>query len=429
MIAADVQAPMTGARKHSPLEILMTDFMPAAEAAAIEAQVRRIEEPPKVTALADLRPPVYGNDPNELIKNRWLYRGAMALFCGPTGVGKSAWLLQAAMHWAVGKAFFGMMPGEVYQKTGMRILIVQAENDEGDMAEMFLGVLAGCDELSAAEKELAGRRVFAVTVSDKSSAAFTAVLEYLIQAGTPQEGLPYDMVVIDPAFAYLGGDGLSQKEVSHFMRELLNPLIQRVRVGLWVAHHTNKPLRGREKEGWAAGDYAYLGAGSAEWINPARAALAIRSVGSDTVFELRAVKRGKRLRWQDANGAPTTVKLIAHDTRPGVICWHAATPADAADLEAAAKGGRPKRFDDLEVVHLILARQGESQRRYSEAIQAAVGCGHGTAVRMMQACVSEGLLREAGDARFRRYDVTAEGREKARKHPSVHDWRGLTVQN
>lgn len=49
-------------------------------------------------------------------------------------------------------------------------------------------------------------------------------------------------------------------------------------------------------------------AGSAEWINPARAALAIRSLGSDSVFELRAPKRGKRLGWTEDDGQPTTVQ-------------------------------------------------------------------------------------------------------------------------
>jgi len=413
--------------KPSPLEILMTEFMPAAEVAAVEAQVAKIPEPPKVTALADLRAPVYGNDPNELIKHRWLYRGAMALFCGPTGIGKSALLLQAAMHWSVGRAFFGMEPGDVCQKTGMRVLIVQAENDEGDMAEMREGVLAGCDELSAEEKDVAGRRVFVVTVSDKSAEAFAGVLELLIVAGSPHDGKPFDLVIVDPAFAYLGGEGNNQKDVSHFMRELLNPMVQRLRVGLIVVHHTNKPLRGKEKESWSAGDFAYLGAGSAEWINPVRGALAIRSVGSDSVFELRVVKRGKRLRWTDANGNSTTAQMIAHDPRPGVICWHAATPDDVADVEAAAQGGRPKRFDDLEVVHVVLARPFESQRRYSEALQGALGCGHATAVRMIRGCVDEGWLREAGDAHFRRYEVTPEGVEEARKHPSVRDWHGETV--
>jgi hypothetical protein len=409
--------------KPSPLEILMTEFLPAAEAAAVEAQVAKIQEPPTVTALGDLRAPAYGNDPTELLKHRFLYRGAICLLCGPTGVGKSALLMQAAIYWAVGKAFFGILPGEIYQKQGMRILLVQAENDEGDLVEMRDGVLAGCDDLTDEEKELARRRIQVKTVCDKCGEIFAAYLAVLIA-----ETGPYDLVMVDPAFAYLGGDSNTQKDVSHFMRELLNPLLQKHQVGMVLAHHTNKPLRGKEKDNWEAGDYAYLGAGSAEWINPARAALAIRSIGSDSVFEFRAAKRGKRLRWQDANGNPTNAKLIAHDGRPGVICWHAATPADAADLEAAAKGGRPKRFDDLETVHLILARPGESQRRYSEALQAVVGCGHATVVRMLNGCVEEGWLREAGDSRFRRYEVTPEGVEEARKHPSVRDWQAEAVQ-
>ena len=409
--------------KPSPLEILMNEFMPTAEAAAVEAQVVKIHDPPRVTALGDLRAPVYGNDPTELLKHRFLYRGAVCLLCGPTGVGKSALLMQAAIYWSVGRAFFGILPGEIYQKQGMRILLVQAENDEGDLVEMRDGVLAGCDDLTDEEKELARRRIGVRTVCDKCGEVFAAFLEVLLT-----ENGPFDLVMVDPAFAYLGGDSNTQKDVSHFMRELLNPLLQKHQVGMVLAHHTNKPLRGKEKDSWAAGDFAYLGAGSAEWINPARAALAIRSIGSDSVFEFRAAKRGKRLRWTDENGNPTNAKLIAHDGRPGVICWHAATSSDAADLEAAAKGGRPKRFDDLETVHLILARPGESQRRYSEALQAVVGCGHATVVRMLKGCVEEGWLREAGDARFRRYEVTPEGVEEARKHPSVRDWQAEAVQ-
>ena len=404
--------------KPSPLEIFMTEFLPAAEVAAVEAQVQKIQEPPGVTTLGDLRAPVYGNDPTELLKHRFLYRGAVCLLCGPTGVGKSAFLMQAAIYWSVGRAFFGLCPGDIYQRAGMRILLVQAENDEGDLFEMSNGVFAGLDDLSPGEIALAKSRIKIKTVCDKTKDAFAAYLDALLT-----ECGPFDLVLVDPAFAYLGGSGNDQPDVSHFMRELLNPLLQKHQVGMVLSHHTNKPLRGKEKEDWQAGDYAYLGAGSAEWINPSRCALAIRSVGSDSVFEFRAVKRGKRLRWVDATGHPTIVQMIAHDPRPGVICWHAATPGDVADLEAAAKGGRPKAHDDLDALRAVMAQPGESQRRYIETVCGGLGCGHGTAVRMLKACVEAGWLREAGDARFRRYEVTREGADEARKHPSVHDWQ------
>ena len=404
-------------RKPSPLEIFMTEFMPAAEAAAVETQVAKIQEPPDVIALGDLRAPVYGNDPTELLKHRFLYRGAVCLLCGPTGVGKSAFLMQAAIYWAVGRPCFSIAPGDIYQRTGLRILLVQAENDEGDLYEMSNGVFAGLDDLTPEEIALAKARIKIKTICDKSSTAFAVCLDALLS-----ECGPFDLVMVDPAFAYLGGDGKEQKAVSFFMRELLNPLLQKHAVGMVLSHHTNKPLRGKEKDDWQAGDFAYLGAGSAEWINPARAALAIRSVGSDSVFEFRAVKRGKRLRWVDANGGPTTVQMIAHDPRPGVICWHAATPADVADVEVETKGGRPKRFDDFECVHAVIHRPGESQSFYVDLISGALECGKETVRRLLKSCVMAGWIGECGDQYFRRYRVTEKGQREAANMPSKRNW-------
>jgi hypothetical protein len=404
--------------KPSPLEILVSEFLPAAEAAAVETQVQKIQEPPGVTALGDLRAPVYGNDPSELLKHRFLYRGAVCLLCGPTGVGKSALLMQAAIYWSVGRAFFGILPGEIYQQQGMRILMVQAENDEGDLVEMRDGVLAGCDDLSDEEKALARQRVKVKTVCDKSAEAFAVYLDALLT-----ENGPFDLVMVDPAFAYLGGDSNSQKDVSHFMRELMNPLLQKHEVGMVLAHHTNKPLRGKEKDSWAAGDFAYLGAGSAEWINPARAALAIRSIGSDSVFEFRAVKRGKRLRWVDANGSPTTAQFIAHDERPGVICWHVATAEAVEELaEGGGKGGRRKQYKDFECVHAVKHRPGESRGFYMDLIAGRLECGKTTVRRMLDKCTQAGWIVERGDQQFRRYEVTEKGLEQAQRRPSATNW-------
>ena len=403
--------------KPSPLEIFMTEFLPAAEAAAVEAQVQKIQEPPGVTTLGDLRAPVYGNDPTELLKHRFLYRGAVCLLCGPTGVGKSAFLMQAAIYWSVGRAFFGLCPGDIYQRAGMRILLVQAENDEGDLFEMSNGVFAGLDDLSPDEIALAKSRIKIKTVCDKTKDAFAAYLDALLT-----ECGPFDLVLVDPAFAYLGGSGNDQPDVSHFMRELLNPLLQKHQVGMVLSHHTNKPLRGKEKEDWQAGDYAYLGAGSAEWINPSRCALAIRSVGSDNVFEFRAVKRGKRLRWVDAAGQPTVTQMISHDPRPGVICWHAATPAETEELETRGKGGRRKQFDDFECVHAVIHRPRESQGFYVDLMAGSLGCVKETVRKMLKACAAAGWIRERGDQQFRRYEVTEKGRAEAENRPSTRDW-------
>jgi len=404
-------------QSKSPLEILMTEFMPAAEQAAVAKQVAAIQELPMVKLMAELRTPVYGNDPNELLKHRFLYRGGLALLCGPTGIGKSSLLYQAAMHWAVGKAFFGILPGDVFQRSGMRILIVQAENDEGDLAEMRDGVLAGCTDLTDAEKAEACQRISFATITDKSSDAFATVLDgLLVEKG------PFDLVIIDPAFAYLGGDGSSQKDVSHFMRELLNPLAQKHRVGVILAHHTNKPMRGKEKENWAAGDYAYLGAGSAEWINPARAALALRSIGSDTVFELRGVKRGKRLRWVDEDGLATNVQYIAHHLDEGVICWRKATAEEVAELLAETGEGRPRKCHLVEVLHCINRHENQNQGFYKSMVSQAVGCSENAVQNAILEGVEKGMIRFVGRGREKLYSVTEKGVKKAVERPSHHDW-------
>ena len=58
-------------KKPSPLEILMKEFVPAAEITAIETEVAKVHEPPAVKSLGEMRTPVYGNDPNELLKHRF----------------------------------------------------------------------------------------------------------------------------------------------------------------------------------------------------------------------------------------------------------------------------------------------------------------------------------------------------------------------
>lgn len=387
-----------------PIDLLVGEYLPAAEAGAAEAQTA--PGLPEVLRLGDLRTPDYGRDPNELIKHRFLYRGGIALLCGPTGIGKSSFLMQLAIHLAAGQALFGIEPGDTFTANGMKILLIQAENDEGDLAEMRDGVLKGCENLTPEQRELALANIKVVTVADKTGDAFAMTLAVLLE----RHG-PFDLVLVDPAFAFLGGDSNSQKDVSHFMRELFNPLVQKHKVGLLLAHHTNKPLRGREKEGWAAGDFAYLGAGSAEWINPARAALAIRSLGSEDVFELRAVKRGRRLRWTDAEGRPSNARLIAHDKRPGVICWRDANELEAATVAAkpAAKAGRPKLYQASDAVRVVKANPGETANEYGRLLAAELGCSPSQGKGLLTEAVVAGWLATRLDRGCRRYSVTEAG--------------------
>jgi hypothetical protein len=380
--------------------------------AAVAALPRRLPRKP----LSELRTPDWMTDDTELIRKRFLYKGGMLLLCGPTGIGKSSFLMQLIMHLAVGKMLFGITPGRLYEN-GMRVLLVQAENDDGDLAEMRDGVLAGCSEFSEAEQMEACSRIEVVTLTDKTREAFATELGMLIAEK------PVDLVVVDPAFAYLGGDSNSQKDVSHFMRELLNPLVKERNVGLILVHHTNKPPVGKEKSAWAGNDFAYVGAGSAEWINPCRAALAIRSLGSSDVFELMASKRGKRLGWKDVTGKLTDKQYIAHHGGDGVICWREATAQEIAEVEGGVEGrGRPVCVDTIEFVHCVMRMPGQNRQAYLEEFCRVTGKSVDSAKRRLKECVEGGYLREAGDSNFRRFQVTEIGTSEALKQPPKYDW-------
>jgi hypothetical protein len=76
-------------------------------------------------------------DPNSLIGNRWLCSGGSLVIQGYSGIGKSSFALQMALHWAVGKDFFG-----IPVKRPLRTVFIQAENDHGDFAEAFQDITA-----------------------------------------------------------------------------------------------------------------------------------------------------------------------------------------------------------------------------------------------------------------------------------------------
>ena len=400
----------------TPLDFL-GEFLPADRLRSLEEEVGKIVELPPVRELGALQTPKYGEDPTELIRHRFLYRGAICLLVGPTGIGKSAFLIQLGIHLAIGKPLFGIEPGAVYAGKGLRILLIQAENDEGDLAEMRDGVLAGCDNLTEQETAASMQRFQVCTINDRSSAQFSAAMEVLLE----RHG-PIDLVLLDPAFAYLGGDSNSQRDVSRFMRELLNPLLQKHDVGMILAHHTNKPPQGSEKPKWQAGDYAYLGAGSAEWINPARAALAIRSIGSDSVFELMAPKRGKRLRWEDAESQTTVRQYIAHHGDPGVICWRTATDEEVDEVLSEDKGGRPRKCYHIEVLHCVYSKEGQNQAYYKRRGSKIMGCSETAVQSCLRECENRGWVLRKSEGRETKYRLSANGRKEVVATPSAHNW-------
>lgn len=264
--------------------------------------------------LANLKAPT-PDDGRELIRNRFLCRAGSMLFVGPTGAGKSSFALQAGILWSIGKPCFGLRPSG-----SLRILYIQAENDEGDLYEIRNGIYEGLNLLPS-EREIAGRNVLIATVNDAVGENFLAnELRPLLSAHRP------DILILDPLLAYLGDDVSRQDVVSRFVRSGVQTAIAEADCGLVLVHHPPKPKQ--DKVEAKAGDDAYFGAGSADLANWVRSVLVLKPTSQHGVYKLRLAKRGARAGWVEADErTPSFERTIAHG-KGGLIYWRDVDPGE-----------------------------------------------------------------------------------------------------
>lgn len=273
-------------------------------------------------ALADVEP-----DPGKtLLGNRFLCVGGGMLFVGPSGIGKSSASVQQDMLWALGREAFGIKPVRP-----LRILCIQAENDDGDLGEMARGVIAGL-HLSPEDQEVIRGSVFYVCEKSRVGDDFLVEIRRLLEIYRP------DILRLDPLLAYLGDDVNDAKATAWFLRSGLNPLLDQFGCAVIVNHHTPK-VTNRDTSGWRASDWMYSGAGSADVTNWCRAALVIDPTHGGHVFRFIAAKRGGRIGWRNDEGEMIFERYFLHE-RNGGICWQEATADEIAESASAGKRGR-----------------------------------------------------------------------------------------
>lgn len=297
----------------------------------------------RIRQLLDFVP---SEDPNAILGNRWLCRGGSCLFVGQSGIGKSSLAMQLAILWALERPAFGICPAK-----SLRSLFVQAENDLGDLAEMFQGVWLGMklpgpespDTIRQVQNQVVIR-----TVTTHTGYAFAEALRRLIGHYQP------DLVWLDPLLSFIGDDISKQSVCSQFLRNWLNPISKATGVIWMILHHTGKPPKDpKSKSHWKSGDYAYEGTGSSELTNWARAVCVLHRL-DDTQFELKLAKRGPRASARDLQHRPTTSIHLRH-SQTG-ICWEQTELPTENDTEEstaptkspARKGGPPRRNFDYD---------------------------------------------------------------------------------
>ena len=286
------------------------------------------------------------DDASTLVGDRWLCRGGQLLLLGQSGIGKSSYTLQQAMTWALGMPFFGMKP-----RQPLKCLIVQAENDMGDMAEVVQGVMsyvvAKLDQRTALEQ--LKRNIVVARVTAQTGEAFIEVVrELIVKHG------PFDLVYGDPLLSFIGDDISQQAVASHFLRELCNPLAFEHNFAWVWSHHTGKPQSdSKSRAHWNANDYAYIGLGSSELTNWARAIAVLQTTKHDGIFKVLLAKRGNRAAVVDEHGHPTTDIIIKHAAKG--LHWEPASLPEEPEEEGKSQGkaGRTPKITALQEAEII----------------------------------------------------------------------------
>lgn len=272
-------------------------------------------------------------DPREdsdcLMGRRFIGRTGGAVIVAPSGVGKSVLSIGLACCAGLGRPFFG-----VQMAGSMRVLYVQAEDDAGDVAEALQGFLRE-NPLSPDERARLRSNLRIVRWNDAAGDKFLTRLRHEFARH------PWDLVIINPLFSFCGCNVSEQADMSRFLRNGLNPILNDTRSAAVVVHHTNKPPTDGKDRPDANADLRYVGSGSAELTNWARAYITLQPVkgAGEGVARMVFAKRGTRAGIVDENGQPTTSVLIEHSKKG--LCW---VPASRT-AEQRIGGKFVERFD------------------------------------------------------------------------------------
>ena len=252
-----------------------------------------------------------------LLGNRFLCRGGGLFLVGPSGVGKSTLTLGLAAAFGAGIDYLGISPSKP-----LKTLIVQAENDEGDVIEQIRGAY-GSDREGIENLHIC-------PIGHLVGVGLIEAIDRLIKRHAP------DIMILDCLHAYLGDDAKESKALGIFLRQLLNPVIKRHGVGAVIVHHTPKTSN-QDRTNWNPSDYQYAAAGGAEIANWCRSMLVLEATDVVGVFRLVAAKRGGRIGgevWK--NG---WVPIRHSDSTAGglpTLRWEVAEGIDLAMIKRAA---------------------------------------------------------------------------------------------
>jgi hypothetical protein len=283
--------------------------------------------------ISDLLDFPFDDDPDAMIgtKKRWLCRGGSMALIAPSGAGKSTLMASMAMPWAMGRDWNG-----IDCRRPLRQIICQAENDKGDVAEMAQGAIKGLYKkrrIGPDEVKLLDSNLLFVPISGVTGADFVKAVERQIMFHRA------DVVWIDPALSYIGGDVSKQEVSSNFFRVLIDPMLKRTGAIAIIIHHTGKPekLDGKHKVERSVKEFAYSGLGSSDMVNWVRAVCVLQPTQEKRKYKLMFCKRESRTGVIDFDGNKDTDTIYLEQGGPNDGLSWTLCEAPVEDVEPISK--------------------------------------------------------------------------------------------
>ena len=264
------------------------------------------------------------------------------MLSGAPGGKKSSFTLHWAAHLVLGKPFARL------KSTGpVSVLYLQNEDTEDDLAAVIRGIMR---QLNPTKKQckMLEENLYLRTVLGLSGDRFIDMLAEQLKSLQP------DIVVMDPLFAFMGADAVSQVMVTDFLRNQMAPLLRKYRCG-WICVHHNK----KERQGSPDGTKAY---GSIEFSAYFRGIMELGSLKTGEV-KLDIVKRARQADIRDDHGGLIHSVLLASGTDE--ITWDvcAAQPSSKPTFQKAVglakPTGRPAKAAKADLAKFVAGLRSE----------------------------------------------------------------------
>lgn len=322
------------------------------------------------------------NHGDTILGNRWLCKKGAAIIGAASGVGKSSVVVQMAFDWSCGRESFGIKPARP-----LRILIVQAENDEGDTIEQARGIVDQSN-YSEHEQELIKSNFF--MDSDRVSQGDELISR--LQKRLDQYGL-FDLVIIDPLQSFAACEVIDVAGIKGFLQTGIGSLSDKYGFATIFVHHFPKTTN-QDTTGWTASQWQYQIAGSAYISNWARAILVINDMGDKTNFRFIAAKRNKQIGWKDSNGNYTWEKYFRHSREQGRIYWEEVIGDDLSEMKTLSqKKKSPQKVvvTDEQIIAFVPMYCVIPKSDLESKIE-ALGVGENRAIKLVKRLVDTGKL-------------------------------------